>query len=663
MIMNLKSVKLKFLLVLGLILFAMPLCHGQNSESKNVEGFEFINGDVDELLYAISLYRGVSITADDTVSGRLSFRFVGNDFDRAFEAFLNSKKIFLEKENDVWKLSRVSLRNENGEWKIDASEVNPSKLLEIVSNKTGVEITYQGISENNISVHASGKSAQDICRSICRQFGKNYHVEEKDGAVAFVKVETNYSKSFVESEFKIENDDDGKWHVDLDNCEASKVFEDLFQKAQVKFCLMVSNGQKIQRCSFEGDSLEKTLDFICFQSGLFWNLKDGIYYVYQKMDRDYFETQKAWVEFELSFGTFEKIFPVVEKKFGKIDSIKIDDKKFLIFIDSEISGEIGDFIKKIDVAKVFDSVDLKYISAKSFVEKIPETEFKSKISFGNSENRFFFYGDRQEKEELEKYMEILDVPEKRIRYDLLIIQYQRTEGEVWDPSLSLRFTEGNSSVAGNVVLGSVLNMNVDVQTSFGLNFAASLQAKLNNNEAKVLADTVLFGLNGEKISFKNTNTYRYRDNNLNPETGEPIYSGITREIVSGMTLEITGWVSGDGMITSKIDASLSRQGTDLSSVTGNPPPTSEKELSTQVRGKSGVPIMLTGLLQTEETKAQEKTPWFWKIPLIGRLFRKDIKTVERTEMIIYLVPNFITQEEENEKAELEKMIFDEVVRK
>jgi type II secretory pathway component GspD/PulD (secretin) len=173
----------------------------------------------------------------------------------------------------------------------------------------------------------------------------------------------------------------------------------------------------------------------------------------------------------------------------------------------------------------------------------------------------------------------------------------------------------------------------------GLTFAASLQSALSENKASVFADTTLHGVSGEKISFSNTNTYRYRDNNLDPETGKPVYTGVTREIASGLTLDITGTVSGDGMITSKVTASVSRRGADVSAATGNPPPTSEKSITTEVRSRSGEPVILSGLVQNDETMVAERTPFISRIPLLGKLFSADTKTKEHTEMIIYLLPN------------------------
>jgi Flp pilus assembly secretin CpaC len=236
-------------------------------------------------------------------------------------------------------------------------------------------------------------------------------------------------------------------------------------------------------------------------------------------------------------------------------------------------------------------------------------------------------------------MEEFDRPVSRVSYDLLIMQYQTTDSNEWKPSFRIDRMKIGDRNSVSTTLGSVLDFNLDVVGVFGLSFAAELQAAIKGNKAKVFADTTLNGVSGSTIQFQNTNTYRYRDNNLDPETGIPIYSGVTKEIVSGLKLEVTGIVTGDGMITSKITASVSRQGTDVSSTTGNPPPSSEKVITTEVRAKSGEPVILSGLIQNEESQAVSRTPILSKIPLLGNLFKAKNKSSEKTEMVIYLVPS------------------------
>ena len=136
---------------------------------------------------------------------------------------------------------------------------------------------------------------------------------------------------------------------------------------------------------------------------------------------------------------------------------------------------------------------------------------------------------------------------------------------------------------------------------------------------------------------------------MDPETGKPVYSGVTREIISGLKLEILGWATEDGKITSTVTASVTRRGVDSSSITGNPPPTTEKTVTTEVVGKSGEPVVLSGLIQNSETEEELRTPVLSKIPLIGNLFKSRKKTKEKTQMVMYLVP--VLENEQKSKCD------------
>ena len=256
----------------------------------------------------------------------------------------------------------------------------------------------------------------------------------------------------------------------------------------------------------------------------------------------------------------------------------------------------------------------------------------------------YFTGTEEAYKNLCSQLELCDRPVQRLSYDLLILQYDEGKQNDWSPVFNADKMRIGDRSGASALLGSVMNLNMNVVGTFGMTFAASLQNSIEENRTKVFADTTLHGVSGKKITFQNTNTYRYRDNNLDPETGKPVYSGVTREITSGIKLEVLGWVSGDGMITSTVTASVSRQGVDTSSSTGNPPPTTEKIVTTEVRGKSGEPVVLSGLIQNSDTKEVKRVPLISKFPLLGWLFKKQSKIKESSQMVIYLVPTL-----ENEK--------------
>ena len=169
-----------------------------------------------------------------------------------------------------------------------------------------------------------------------------------------------------------------------------------------------------------------------------------------------------------------------------------------------------------------------------------------------------------------------------------------------------------------------------------------LSLELSQTQAQVFADTTLTGLSGQNVKFQNTDTYRYRELEYDEDTGENKYTGVTSEVTSGLILSVNGWVSGDGMITMTVSATLSKESEDKSASSGDPPPTTEKIVTTTVRAISGKPVVIGGLFQKSKNVSVKKIPILGDIPLLGNLFRNLDQSVEDTEIVVYIVPHIVT---------------------
>jgi type II secretory pathway component GspD/PulD (secretin) len=250
----------------------------------------------------------------------------------------------------------------------------------------------------------------------------------------------------------------------------------------------------------------------------------------------------------------------------------------------------------------------------------------------------FFNGTGDAWRHFMRELALIDQPKQQIRYQLLVIQHQRNDSLNWGNSLTVRRSDEEELFDHVATLSNLANINFDIVSQFGIQFAEMLNIELGENKAKILADTSLNAISGEEISFQNTNTYRYRDVAIDTATG--LSSGATREITSGLVLQINGWVSGDEMVTVNVTARVSKQGAASSDddTTANPPSTSEKSVTTHVRSQSGRPVVIGGLLQTETDIQEKKLPFLGYIPLLGKLFTSATVSVAETEVVIYLVP-------------------------
>ena len=623
----------------------LSLCGGLFGGDKYFS-WDFSDCDIKDVLFAVSMDTGVPILADSTVSGKCDLRFIGNDFSHAFDSFLESCRLYADKSGDVWKVSRVRVHEEKGLFNTDAFDTLPSVILEKISEKTDAVITFDSLPSSPVSLHFKALSLKELMESLARSFGP-YECVKSEKGFHFVRKNENQMRRNGNAEgfVRIMRNGSGGFDVDVREGTFLEVLDRLFyiaDEGERSFCVFSNGETKLLRTVFSGKDFEDTLEKLCSQNGFKCVQSDGIYYFASdnstKLNLVY--GKRNWERFDLKFSKADSFLLLVTKQLGKLESFCLPNKSaFYAFVNEEEKLLITKLVEDSDQKLLSHLVNLKFLKPDEFLKHLPPDFNRESFSLADDNSCLYFTGTREAYENLCSKIEVCDQPVQRISYDLLILQYDEGNQNSWTPVFSAEKMAMGDRTAASALLGNVMNLNMNVVGAFGMNFAASLQASIEENKTKVFADTTLHGVNGKKINFQNTNTYRYRDNNLDPETGKPVYSGVTREITSGIKLEILGWVSGDGMITSSVTASLSRQGTDTSSSTGNPPPTTEKIVTTEVRGKSGEPVVLSGLVQNSDTKEEKRVPFISKIPLIGLLFKHKAKITEKSQMVIYLVPH------------------------
>ena len=52
-------------------------------------------------------------------------------------------------------------------------------------------------------------------------------------------------------------------------------------------------------------------------------------------------------------------------------------------------------------------------------------------------------------------------------------------------------------------------------------------------------------------------------------------------------------------------------------------------------------MVLGGIFEQQNSKTQTKVPFLGDIPYVGRLFRKDAKTENKRELLIFVTPRIV----------------------
>ncbi len=247
-------------------------------------------------------------------------------------------------------------------------------------------------------------------------------------------------------------------------------------------------------------------------------------------------------------------------------------------------------------------------------------------------------GNRQNLQRTLELFHHVDRPREQLRFDLCIIQYQGSTSAHRGTRASI--TRDGSTVGvfettwdATARFDQLLTLQFDLLSALGYQAALAVTGELAENSARLVVDTSLRAGDGETVTLENAATYRYRDYPEDDESST-VY-GITREIDSGLEVELRGRYHRDRSVTVDIRVSLSKQGADLSG-RGNPPPTSRKVVETTVRVAAGEPIVIGGLLQQEETGSTRRIPILGRIPVLRRFLENESSTREETEMVLYL---------------------------
>lgn len=635
----------------GLLFIMCCICVNAAAQKS----YEFINQSIEEIVYALSLYEKITIVCDDTVRGNASFRYSGSDFDRAFDAFLESSRLYVVKEKEQWTVSKIRVFcDDEGNIQLDCYDALPSAVLEKLSVKSGITIVYDVIPTTPISLHIANTPVKEVISLILSGVGV-YDVSEDAHRILISRKSDKINEPYFENAkclFEFADESGSLLNASIIKERAYTAVEKLFSIAGKEVVQTVKNDVLIDKIVLKNKSFTELLSVICLQSGSSWLEYKEIFYIIPSSDgpQQIKNTGKIWRTYSMKYKSADVAQGILVHRFPSVSCIRSDNETLLLFASEITHEDLLLFISEIDTPDSLHLISLQYIRSSDFLKNLPPSFKKEEFKETGDESVLFYTGSLEKYKVLCESLPVIDIPIKRITYDLLIIQYQESQNLQWTPSLKVSPVGVDDSFQASARMDSELDLQFNIISSFGLSFAAGLNTAIKENKAKVFADTRLHGVSGKPIKFQNTSTYRYRDTVIDSSTGKSVNNGITREIISGLILDIEGWISGDGMVTTTVSASVSKRGADVSSSIGNPPPTYEKIVTTQVRSKSGEAVVLSGLVQDDEVIIQERIPFLSKIPLLGKLFLSELKTNERTEMVIYLIPHAEEDERQSDSG-------------
>lgn len=309
--------------------------------------------------------------------------------------------------------------------------------------------------------------------------------------------------------------------------------------------------------------------------------------------------------------------------------------------------------------------------------KKPRTDNSATIEADEGTNSLIITADTDEMAAIEAVIRRLDIRRAQVLVEAIIVEMEVTNGE--DLGIQWLFADDSGAFGSNINAADARARNIadallpedgsdgDIslgglagalartggttmgwgQISDSLTMAVILTALKEQNNANILSTPSLLTLDnqeayitvGQNVPFVTgsfTNTGAGGDGAQNP------FQTIQRENV-GITLTVTPHINEGDSVVLDIEQEVSS----LSGLTAVASDliTNERKIQTKVLAQDGRVVVLGGLIKDDVQDGTQSVPLLGDIPVLGRLFRTDGVKVVKTNLLIFIRPTILRDNE------------------
>ena len=183
-------------------------------------------------------------------------------------------------------------------------------------------------------------------------------------------------------------------------------------------------------------------------------------------------------------------------------------------------------------------------------------------------------------------------------------------------------------------------------TVTGADFSMVLNALSSVGKVETLSNPRVRVLNGQSAMISTGKIVPFWEKQVQTLTAQTTSQEVTflrSSVLDGILLGVSAYINDDNTITLNIIPVSSKiEGTkkliENGKVQAEAPILNVKETGTIVKAHNNDLIIIGGLIGTDTQNTKEGIPYFENLPLIGKIFQRNIKSHEKRELVIFLKP-------------------------
>ena len=252
-------------------------------------------------------------------------------------------------------------------------------------------------------------------------------------------------------------------------------------------------------------------------------------------------------------------------------------------------------------------------------------------------------------DEFKRLLARIDIPVKQVLIEARIVKaesdFRKELGASWGLAGSdqVDFSLGNST-SGTLqgILATDLGIS-DPAAAFSLSYLSNnllidleLSALESGGFGEIVSQPKVLTADKKKASIKSGVEIPYQAVTNNGDASGAVVETQFKEAV--LQLEVTPQITPDNRVIMDI---LVKQDSIGSFTVNGEPAINVTEITTQALVGNGQTLVLGGIFQSEELTGDQKVPILEDFPLVGNLFKKQMRTRDKREILIFITPKII----------------------
>jgi type IV pilus assembly protein PilQ len=310
------------------------------------------------------------------------------------------------------------------------------------------------------------------------------------------------------------------------------------------------------------------------------------------------------------------------------------------------------YAKASDIAKLFQSVT-------NTADATGAADERGSVTVDDRTNSIIAYQTQSNLDELRRIVAQLDIAVRQVMIEARIVEasvdFSKEIGVRWGGTINKNLNNGNfvgygsddkgdeggkSGTDSNGNYPFVDMGSVNRTSGFGIGFITD----------NVILDLELSAMektgNGEVVSQPKVVTSDKETAKILKGTEIPYQEASSSGATStsfkeaALSLEVTPQITPDNRII--MEVKINKDEPDFANALNGVPPIKKNEVNAKVLVADGETIVIGGVFSNTQTKAVDKVPFLGDLPYLGRLFRRDVVTDKKSELLVFLTPRIMS---------------------